>query len=167
MAVLDNPKRYLLVFFDLVCLVILGKPFVEPRRDVRLSDARVEHEMRVLVKDRAESVFGFALGRERDVIYIVARLKITRDTVVRLSVRPFRFERPVSRSVLENDHGRRRGTCDLHSGKKQPKRFAKLFEPGRNGTNVLFGRVADEMKILGSDADPNVRGRGNRNFANR
>src|SRR5688572_24354569 len=158
MIALHDAERHLLVLGDLVGLVILRHPFVEPSRDVRLADARVEHEMRVFVKDRAERIGNAALDRKGDVVYVAARLEITRYSVIRFPVRPPRLERAIRTAVLEYDHRCFDRAVDLKARVKGAERRAKLLELRRDRSDVLFGCIADQIEILRFDADPLVRG---------
>jgi hypothetical protein len=148
----------LLVFLDLKRRVIFCQTFVEPRRNFGFAEIRVEQVMHVFVKDHIVSVFLLALGRERDVIDVLARLKIAGQPFVGLAVGAFRLKRLVGRRVFKNDDVGLNRLVKLGARKKLAEGFAKLFEFGRHAANVLFARVADEKEVFRAHARPVIFG---------
>src|SRR6266849_9973740 len=106
--------------------------------------------MSVLMENYREGIFvGVMFAGERDVVDVLARLKITRHVRVRLEW----FVRAVA---LENDHRRRNGRSKVGLRKDEGEDLAKLFQPIRYLSNVFFTGVADQKEILCADAHPVV-----------
>ena len=138
LLIIDDPER----------LVILCQSLVEPGRDIRFSKVGFDNKVNLLVKYRAENILVLALGRERNVIDIFARLEITGDGGVDRPVRPFWFEWFICRTALENDDVRRNRRRQVHMAKDLAKRLAKLLESRRHAANILLRCIADEQEIF-------------------
>src|SRR5687768_12384597 len=137
-------------------LVIFRQPLVEPGRNIRFPEVRVDDEVDVFVKDRPEGLRVGSAGREGYVIDVVAGLKISGDKIIDLPVAALRFERPVRPIALEHDDIGRYRSVKLRPCEKESERFTKLLKLGSDAADLFFGRVADQIKVLRSDLQPFV-----------
>ncbi len=95
------------------------------------------------MKNCAVCVGVFAFGRNRDVIYIVARLKISGNSGVGFSVGATRQKWFVGGRAFENDDVGRNRRIQVSLIEKLAKGFAELFELGGNFANIFFRSVSD------------------------
>src|SRR6185369_12160215 len=115
-----SSESYLLIVGDGERAVVLRQTFIEPERDVCKSV--FDEQVSVLVKDDRERVLLAAhFSRERDVVDVRSRLKVSGGIRVRL-------ERRIRRIALEHDNSRRHGTVESHVRKQSRKHLAKLLE---------------------------------------
>ncbi len=96
--------------------VVLGQPLVEPRRRLARPQRVVDEQVRVLVVDGAVRVLGAAaaVGRERDVVHVVAGLEVARD--LRDLAVHHGLEGLVGAVALEDDDRRRHRRVELDVG---------------------------------------------------
>ncbi len=107
MLALRQTEFCLLVFFNRKCVVILSYTFVKPRRNFAFAEIGIDDKMYISMKNRAVSFSILAFSRNRYVVGIVARLKISGDSGVRFSSISARQKRLVGGCAFENDEVRR------------------------------------------------------------
>ena len=96
MAVLRHPQLCLDIVFHFKRLIVFGQPFIEPGGYVGFPNVGIDNEVNILVKYGPERIRIRPAGRQRNVIHIVAWLKITGNEIVGLSIGPLWLERTVS-----------------------------------------------------------------------
>src|SRR5687767_5404227 len=97
--------------------VVLGEPFIKPRGHV--ANRVINHQVHVLVIDDAEGIVGISLGAQRDVVDVLAFLKVTG----RIGKREW-FVRTLA---LEYEHGRGNGRGEFRSAEQAREDIAKLL----------------------------------------